>query len=63
MILRRLTNVLIVPTGTLRPSAWENALDVRLFRNTVAVALTALAIICNLPANAENPDISSRRAA
>jgi hypothetical protein len=63
MILRRLTNVLIAPTGTLRPSAWENALDVRLFRNTVAVALTALAIICNLPANAENPDISSRRAA
>jgi hypothetical protein len=35
----------------------------RLFRKTAAVALTALAVICNLPAKAENPDISSRRAA
>jgi hypothetical protein len=64
MMFRRLTNMLVpLPlAGTLPPSAGGTRLIGKPIVMAVASVAIALAGIGNGPANAENPDISSRRA-
>src|ERR1700738_557507 len=66
MTFRRLTNLLHPSGGTSLPSARGSAPGVPLSRTPIAGTLAAIAIlfvgIGSGPANAENPDISSRRA-
>jgi hypothetical protein len=63
MILQRLTSMLPL-SSALPPSARGTKAYVRLIRKAMATTLVAIALagICNVPAHAENPEISSRRA-